>query len=232
MKRSLILLAMALIGLAVYWKTRSSPFDTGAPLVATTGPVRLLAGLDTENLPKGWVERTFFRVTPTDYRMVEEDGQRVLECTTNNSASILARDTRIAVDDLPMLTWRWKVTQPIESDVDEATPEGDDHPLRIYLRFADQKGAKLGTEIIWSNRKYAPGDFKIIGSFHHLVANGLDANVGRWHDQSVDLRKLYHDIGGTGEPVLRVLGFFCDSDNTGTSSDGFIGDVTLSAARG
>jgi hypothetical protein len=229
MKKLIFLLAIVLTGAAIYWKFRSSPYDTGHPLVTNVGPVNLLKGLDTDTLPEGWVQQTFFRITPTDYRIVHEDGQRVLRCTTDNSASILARDTRVALDDLPMLTWRWKVTQPIESEIDEATEAGDDHPLRFYLQFANELGETRETEIIWSNRKFAPGDFKIIGSFYHLVANGLAVNVGQWHDQVVDLRQLYRDIGGTGVPTLEVLGFFCDSDNTGAKSDGFIGDVTLSA---
>jgi hypothetical protein len=159
----------------------------------------------------------------------EEEGARVLRCTTNNSASILARDTKISVDGLPILSWRWKVTQPIESDVDEATENGDDHPLRLFLRFSNEEGEIRGTEIIWSNKKYTPGDYKIIGSFYHYVANGLNENTQQWHNQTVDLRQLYRDIGGTGAATLETLGFFCDSDNTGARSDGFFSDLVLSA---
>lgn len=215
---------------AAYWTTRSAAFDTGAPLVANGAEVHLLDGLTTDTLPSGWVHRTFLRIPPTHYEMTQEGETPVLRCTTDHGASILARDARIAVSDLPMLSWRWKVTQPIESDVDEATEDGDDHPLRLYLRFANEAGETRGTEIIWSNRKYAPGDYKIIGLFYHYVANGLNANVGQWHDQSVDLRQLYSDIGGTGTPTLTVLGVFCDSDNTAGKSDGMFSDITLSAA--
>ena len=87
-------------------------------------------------------------------------------------------------------------------------------------------------EIIWSNKKYAPGDYKIIGDFHHYVANGLNENIGKWHSQTVDLRQIYSDIGGTGTPTLQVLGFFCDSDNTGAQSEGFFRDVRLSDTDG
>ncbi|SLN52115.1 hypothetical protein PEL8287_02728 [Roseovarius litorisediminis] len=230
MKRLGLVAGLVLFGAALFWMTRPAPYDTGAPLRTSEGPVHLLEGLETEVLPRGWLHRTFFRVTPTQYRMTEADGARALRCTTNNSASILARDTRIAVADLPMLSWRWKVVQPIASDVDESTEEGDDHPLRLYLRFANQDGDTRGAEIIWSNKKYAPGDFKIIGSFYHYVANGLPENIGQWHDQAVDLRRLYQDIGGTGTPVLETLGVFCDSDNTGAKSGGFIAKIVLSAA--
>ena len=217
-------------GYAGYTALKPPFWQTDTPLTATTGPVDMLAGLDTDNLADGWKERTFFRVTPTDYRMTTEDGAPALRCTTNHSGSILARDTDIALSDLPILTWQWKVTQPIESPLDEDTREGDDHPLRYYLRFVNDAAEATSTEIIWSNKKYAPGDFKIIGDFHHLVANGLDENVGTWHNQVVDLRKLYTDIGGTGDARLDVFGFFCDSDNTGAQSDGYFRDIQLNAA--
>ena len=46
----------------------------------------------------------------------------------------------------------------------------------------------------------------------------------------IDLRELYEKVGGTGEPVLTVLGFFCDSDNTGAESAALFSDVTLSGS--
>lgn len=212
------------------YNTLKPPFwETNQPLQASSGPVDFLEDLDTNNVGNGWKERTFFRITPTQYTMTEEDGAPALRCTTDHSGSILARDADIALSDLPFLTWEWKVIEPISSGIDEDTRDGDDHPLRFYLRFTNDAGESKGAEIIWSNQKYEAGDYKIIGSFYHLVANGLDENIGAWHAQSVDLRKLYSDIGGTGTARLDVLGFFCDSDNAGGTSDGYFRDVQLSA---
>lgn len=221
--------ALLMAGYGVYHASRPPFWETDNPLRTASGPVNVLADLDTDTLSEGWKERKFFRVTPTQYRSSQEDGKQVLRCTTDNSASILARDVDIALSDLPILSWRWLVTQPIESDLDESTEAGDDHPLRFYVRFSNGAGETRSAEIIWSNKKYAPGDYKIIGTFPHLVANGLHENVGEWHDQTVDLRDLYRDIGGTGAANLDVLGFFCDSDNTGTRSDGAFEGITLSA---
>ncbi|AML53053.1 DUF3047 domain-containing protein [Falsihalocynthiibacter arcticus] len=218
-------------GYAAHTWLRPPFWETDKPLVAGSAPIKLLDDLDTDNLSSGWKERVFFRITPTQYQMTEEDGAPALRCTTHSSASILARDTDIALSDLPILSWQWKVTLPIKSTVDEDLEDGDDHPLRFYLQFSNEAGEAKSAEIIWSNRIFAPGDYKIIGTFHHLVANGLDENVGVWHDQSVDLRKLYRDIGGTGTPRLQVLGFFCDSDNTGANSDGFFREIVLSFAE-
>lgn len=229
MKKIIAVVVIAGLAGGIWWQTWPSGFDTGAPLLSDGADIELLDGLNTDALPDGWVHRKFLTVAAAEYQMVTEDGMQALRCSTDGSASILARDTQIAVEDVPYLSWEWKVTQPIESDVDEATEEGDDHPARFFLVFTNETDERRAMEIIWSNQKYAPGDYKIIGGFHHYVANGLPANVGRWHDQSVDLRQIYADIGGTGTPTLQTLGFFCDSDNTGTQSEGFFRNVRLTA---
>lgn len=226
--KNLILGFILVTGYTAYSWSRPPFWETGTPRVAQAGPINLLDDLDTDNLGDGWKERRFFRIAPTQYKVTEEGGAPLLQCRTHNSGSILARDTDIALDDLPILSWQWKVTTPIRSTVDEDLEKGDDHPLRFYLQFSNEVGETKSAEIIWSNQKYAPGDYKIIGTFHHLVANGLEENVGVWHHQTVDLRQLYSDIGGSGTPRLQVLGFFCDSDNTGGDSDGFFREVVLS----
>ena len=214
--------------IALYWFTKPPPFNTNNPLLAKQGPIDLLADLDTNDLPEGWAHRKFLTVKPADYRMTEEDGVPVLRCSTNNSASILARDTEILLSSHSVLSWRWKVTTPIVSDTDESTKEGDDHPIRFFITFSNENSDRSAMEIIWSNKKYQPGDYKIIGDFYHYVANGLDENTGKWFKHTVDLKQIYKDIGGTGTPTLQTIGFFCDSDNTGSSSDAVFANIALS----
>lgn len=231
MKKILSAIVLLALAGAAWWLMRPSAFDTGNPLTSDGTQIDLLTDLDPNNLSDGWVHRTFLTASAADYQRVEEDGTPALRCTTNNSASILARDTQIAVADLPTLSWDWKITQPIVSDIDEATEDGDDHPARFFAVFSNQNKERKAMEIIWSNEKYAVGDYKIIGDFHHYVANGLNENVGRWHTETVDLNQIYADIGGTGTPTLEVLGFFCDSDNTGAQSDAVFKNVLLSPAQ-
>ena len=231
MKKILGVILVAVLAGGAWWVMRPSAFDTGNPLTSDGSDINLLNGFDTDNLPDGWVHRTFLTASAAEYKMVEDDGDPALQCTTNNSASILARDTQIAVADLPTLSWDWKITQPIVSDIDEATKDGDDHPARFFLVFSNQNGDRKAMEIIWSNQKYAIGDYKIIGEFHHYVANGLNENTGTWHSETVDLQQIYADIGGTGTPTLEVLGFFCDSDNTGAQSDAMFKNVFLKASQ-
>lgn len=208
------------------------PFATEHPLTAPQDGASQIVLIDetfqTEPLSAGWGHRTFFAVTPTRYSIENIDNRSVLQCQTDNSGSILARHTDIQLSDYPMLSWSWKIATPIESDLDEDSQQGDDHPARFFVRFAGEDGTRRAVEIIWSNKKYVAGDYKIINDFYHYVANGLNQNVGTWHDQSIDLMQVYKDIGGTAaEPTLTLLGFFCDSDNTGAESLAYFSDVRL-----
>jgi len=78
----------------------------------------------------------------------------------------------------PMLAWRWDIELPIRSPLDERTREGDDHPARLFLRFATDRGEKRALEVIWGNR-LKPGEYKYIGNFPHFVADAGDDRVGR-----------------------------------------------------
>lgn len=225
-----VILAAAFV---IFNMLSSKGFDTGYPLLADAaidGRIEFVDGdLSTEDLPNGWVHRTFWNVTPTKYTLAEKNGRPALHCTTDNSGSILARDVSIPLADFPILNWEWMIDKPLVSDIDEETEEGDDHPARFFVMFKSGEET-AATEIIWSNTRFAPGDYKVINGFQHLVVNGLNENIGVWHEQTVDLEALYQKISGkTDNPKISVLGFFCDSDNTGGSTSAYFSDVRLEA---
>lgn len=180
--------------------------------------------------PLGWEHTQFWMIQPMMLANVEKDGNQALRCETKSSASILSRTTEIEIGDYPTLVWDWLIDIPVSSPIDEATEEGDDHPARILLSMTDQDGGKYDLELIWSNRKYEPGDYKYIGEIPHYVVNGFDENTKIWHHQEVDLMEIYREISGRDDyPVLNKIGIFCDSDNTSTRSVAFFSEVMLQA---
>ena len=176
----------------------------------------------------GWEHKQFWTVQPMTLSYGEKDGKQALRCETNSSASILSRSTDIEVGDYPVLVWDWLIEFPVSSTIDEDTPEGDDHPARLFLRMEDREGGEYAFEIIWSNRKYQPGDYKYIGDFAHYVANGLDENTGIWQHQEVNLMEIYRDVFGRDDyPILKSIGVFCDTDNTKSRSVAYFTDVEM-----
>jgi hypothetical protein len=121
--------------------------------------------LALDPLPEGWHHRTFFRTEPMQIGFVSKQGRPSIRLATHHSGSMLYRFTDLPVDLYPMLGWGWFVEQQIESEADETTRAGDDHPARLYLKFRSATGEAHAMEIIWGNRKLRAGDWKYLESF-------------------------------------------------------------------
>ena len=105
--------------------TQVTPFSIGTP----DGP-----------FPGGWhIEAaTKFR-KPSTYRLVDNGGMTVVEGTADDSASGLVEFLDIDPWERPILTWRWKITQPVEG-ADTTQRWGDDAPARIIALFLGRRG--------------------------------------------------------------------------------------------
>ena len=158
---------------------------------------------------------------------VVKDGVPSMRFETHDSASMLFRHVDIDLAAYPMLAWRWYIELPIRSPLDERTREGDDHPARLFLRFATDRGEKRAMEVIWGNR-LKPGDYKYIGGFPHFVADAGEERTGRWLDERIDLARVYAEIWKDAAPAHLVdVAVFCDSDDTHTASISYFDYVRL-----
>jgi len=77
-----------------------------------------------------------------------KDGVSSMRFETHDSGSMPFRHVDIDLAAYPMLAWRWYIELPIRSPLDERTREGDDHPARLFLRFATDHGEKRAMEVI------------------------------------------------------------------------------------
>jgi hypothetical protein len=199
--------------------------DSASPAVLVIDPANTPV---LDPLPPGWRHRKFWFRSAMRVSLEEKNGVKAVRCETAASGSIFGRWTDIDLARWPRLTWRWFVEVGIDSPQDERTREGDDHPVRFFLTFRDEAGAQHNMEIIWSNKVFKRGDWKYIGGFPHWVADGGDANTGRWRDEEADLLDLYRlTTKREDRPRLLFLGLFCDSDDTRTRSVAYTSEVRL-----
>lgn len=184
-------------------------------------------------LPEGWYHYKFLTRSPMDIAFATKEGVPAIRLATKASASMLFRHVDIDLQQYPLLAWRWYVEQPIESALDERTPEGDDHPARLFITFQTPMGEKRSMEIIWGNTVLKAGDVKYLGKFPHWVANGGNANIRKWHAEEVDLARIYRRFWPDAGDEVRVvdIALFCDSDETRGASIAYFADVRLKRAR-
>jgi hypothetical protein len=234
--------AIAAVALAL---TACGPFRTlprSSPVVPDGSPsvtvMDFSSPISLDPTPEGWYHRTFSTADPMQIDFVEKDGRPAARLATHGTASMLFRFVDVPLDSYPLLEWEWLIEQPIESEADERTNDGDDHPARIFLTFVDAEGDENAMEIIWGNEHLGAGEwlhltFFGVFSFPHYVANGGPENAGRWHREQVDLAELYRELWGdpTGAR-LSELALFCDTDQTGAESVAYFSDVRLARRSG
>ena len=83
-------------------------------------------------------------------------------------------------------------------------------------------------EIIWGNKALKAGDYKYLGGFPHYVANGGNANAGKWHAEDIDLLAIYREIWKDAAAArVTDIGLFCDSDETKGASMAWFAEVKM-----
>ena len=101
------------------------------PAVSLAVDVVELGSFSTSGL-SGWSEKSFQGTT--EYRIVEEEGMKVLFARSENAASGLVFETDYDPQQFPVLSWRWKIRDTI-SKGDSRSKARDDYAARIYVVF-------------------------------------------------------------------------------------------------
>jgi hypothetical protein len=58
-----------------------------------------------------------------------------------------------------------------------------------------------------------------------VVAGSGQKDLGRWHEERVNLLEDYRRAFGEEPPRVKSVGVMTDSDNTGTRAEAYYGDI-------
>lgn len=205
---------------------------------------------DMTSLEDGWEPLEFPNIDRhSRYQLVDDNGEQVVEATTDNSASGLIARVSVEPGDSLILRWRWKVSNVFEQG-DARRRDGDDYPARIYVAFefepeeagfferARRKAVEVvfGEELpgnalnyIWANQ--LPVGEMVANPFTDTtmmvaVNSGADT-TGSWVTVERDIVADYKEAFGRTPPKLAGVAIMSDSDNTGESATAWYGDVQL-----
>lgn len=224
---------------------------SAAPVQADSKDNSLIKAFsDMTSLKDGWEPLEFPKIDRhSRYQLVDDDGEQVVEATTDNSASGLIARVSVEPGDSLILRWRWKVSNVFEQG-DARKKDGDDYPARIYVAFqfepeeagfferAKRKTVEVlfGEELpgnalnyIWANR--LPVGEIVANPFTDTtmmvaVNSGAD-NIGEWVTVERDIVADYKEAFGRKPPKLAGVAIMSDSDNTGESATARYGDIQL-----
>jgi hypothetical protein len=211
-----------------------------AALLILTAAVASASALDPALERDGWFLETVAGAAPARFARAEDGAIAV---AADNAVGFLVR--RLPPQTAaPLLSWRWRVDRmPPPSDLRQAG--GDDRPLAVHVVFPPLDdgglveaivrgvrravgGALLSGRVItyvWGGTEargarfrspYLPQDAGIV------VLRGVEAPLGEWFDESVDVAADFRAAFGAAAPAPRFLVVSSDTDDRGGGARGMV----------
>lgn len=194
------------------------------PAVSMATDVIELGSFSSSGL-SGWSEKSFQGTT--DYRIVEEEGRKVLFARSDNSASGLIFDTSFDPQEFPVLSWRWKVSDTIRKG-DSRSKSGDDYAARVYVVFPHWFFPKTKTlNYIWANQlPKNSSQLSVYTSNDMMIAvESGSAKAGEWVTVQRNLLDDYRQAFGEEPTKVGAIAIMTDTDNTGETAEAWYGDI-------
>lgn len=190
----------------------------------------LAAGLHVGAFSEGrldaWEEESF--VGQTEYALVEENGQKVLEAQCEASASGLFRRQSVDLRETPVLEWSWRVNGVFEG-IDETTREGDDYPARIYVVQEHRilRWRTRAMNYVWASEKPRHADWPnaYASQARMLALRSGDAEAGEWKTERRNIVEDFKRYHGREIDSIDAIALMTDCDDTGRSVRAWYGDI-------
>jgi hypothetical protein len=196
---------------------------------ASASPDTIQIGSFAESGLTGWSEKSFKGAT--EYLVVEDAGQKVLQAKSQNAASGLIFETEYDPMEYPILTWRWKIGNTIANG-DSRTKAGDDYAARIYVVFPHWFFLKTKTlNYIWANR--LPKDATQLSPFTSndmmIALESGPGKAGQWVSATCNIVEDYRRAFGEDPPDVGMIAIMTDTDGTGESAIAWYSDIVASS---
>lgn len=226
---------------------------TGPELVAVIPVPHVMpfseSPLDAE-LPPGWRPWNLSRLKrPTQYRLVEYDGRKVIQAVADASASGLVHPLRLDPKTHQILSWHWKVGSLV-TGADNTRKASEDSPARIVVTFdGDSERLPLEDRIfadnfrlltgqvmpyatlmyIWENR--APLG-SVIPNRHTsrikmIVVRSGAVGLGAWQHFNRNVYEDFRRAFGEEPGPITAVAIMSDTDNTGGKAAAYYGDISF-----
>ncbi len=219
-ERQLIIAAAALM---IGHSPRVWPDEASAP---ASGPWLFREDFE-QGLSDSWKAVRFFGTT--EYKVVREGTNAVLQAHASQTASGLAREQLIKFTPGLTLHWRWKIDK-IPAGGSDTRIEAFDHSARLFVVFKSAFGPPRTINYVWANSIRAGQSFEHprSGRARFIALESGEAKAGKWiaetRDLMADWKRLFK-----GEPPTSIsgIGLMTDADGTKDSVTGWYDDLLL-----
>jgi len=189
----------------------------------------MLAAFSTGSLEQ-WESKQF--KNQTLYQLVELDGSRILKADSNDSASGLFKTQRIDLQKTPVLNWRWRIENHLNTS-NEQVKSGDDYAARVYvvisggLAFWQTKAINY----VWANAsaKGAVWPNAYAGKSAVMIAMRSAADpTGTWFSEKRDVLADLKQHFGEDVRYIDAVAIMTDTDDSKGKATSYYGDIYFS----
>jgi hypothetical protein len=189
---------------------------------------------ENESPVKGWWMVSSFRVPPTRYSRA---GKGIIKAESLGSRSTLYREVGEKGRDLPILAWRWKISNVVRSAI-ETKRDRFDAAARVITIFG-RKGSLKGIEgtepsgfridYIWASHLPRGHIFDHPGKKYCkvFVLESGEKKTGEWVFERRNLREDYKKAFGTEPNGLLAIGIQTDTDHSNEMVTAYYSDPVL-----
>lgn len=204
-------------------------------------------------LPPGWAQYVLRKdLPPTDYRVVDLEGSRVLHAGGTGVSSGLRCGVRADPRVTPWLRWQWRA-EDVPADMCVSQADTDDSPARVVVAFdGDQSTLPLrdraffdfvelvtGQRLPYATLMYVWDAQLPIGTvvsyartsrIRYLVVESGAARTGHWLPYERNLAEDFRRVFGEDAGPIASVGVLTDSDDLKVEVQAWYGDIGLHAA--
>ncbi|MFO1429647.1 MAG: DUF3047 domain-containing protein [Candidatus Competibacteraceae bacterium] len=175
-----------------------------------------------------WKAKSF--AGETQYRLVQQDGRRVLQADSEGTASGLYREITIDLERTPYLNWSWRVDNVLKG-VDERTKAGDDYPARVYVvvsgGIAFWKTRSL--VYVWSSNQPVGSTWDNAFTSNVKTIALRSGNSKGWVNEKRNVREDFKRLFGDDIKQIDAVALMTDTDNSHQAATAWYGDIYFSA---
>ncbi len=175
-----------------------------------------------------WKEKVFDGKTRYAFVKNKQTKQRVLQATSNNTASGLFYKTRIDLEKTPYLNWSWN-TSSILDGINENTKTGDDFVARIYVVVDGGVffWKTIALNYVWSSSHQRGEKWSspyTSNATLYAIESGKE-KLGTWQHYKRNVREDLKQLAGKDTRYIDAVAIMADTDNSGKSATTLFGDI-------
>lgn len=197
------------------------------PVYAEQSEIKLAIGQFSSGSLEHWKSKSF--KDQTDYQLTKLENTLVLQAESIDSASGLFKEQHIDLQETPILNWRWRIENRLNTR-NEQIKNGDDYAARVYVVinggvfFWQTKAINY----VWANASAKGTVWPNAFAGDHAIMIALRSSAdptGTWFSEKRNILNDLKQYLGENIRYIDAVAIMTDTDNSHGKAVSYYGDI-------